>query len=146
MPEVLSHDAAAPAQRGAWTRAGRRPDRGVLGSSAAPGTAHARDVGRPTRAGCYQVSIKFPGTPRERRARYQGITRSGSAPIHPDPDQDFLRVMPGYMPEGTLVLDCLERPDQTQAHGAYSFPGNDPSPWPEVPQITIKWSFTCRAR
>jgi hypothetical protein len=101
-------------------------------------------IGRPARAGCYQLSVSFPGTPRERRARYQGITRSGSSPIHPDPDQDFLRVMPGYMPEGTLVLGCLERPDQTQAHGAYSFPGTDPSPWPEVPQITIKWSFTRR--
>ena len=85
-----------------------------------PGAAHARDV-----------LVLRRGEIKE--GALQGRTA-----------RDFLRVMPGYMPERTLVLGCLERPDQTQAHGAYGFPGNDPSPWPEVPQITIKWSFTRR--
>jgi hypothetical protein len=101
-------------------------------------------LGQAARPGCYLVTLAFRGAPPEKRALYRGIQRTGSAPITPDPDQDFLRVMPAYMPDGINVQGCLDRPDQAEARGAYTFPGNDPNAWPEVPQITIRWSFARR--
>ena len=96
---------------------------------------------------CYQLSIGFiiGQLPAERRALYQGINRSGSSPIHPDPDQDFLRVMPAFMPDGTNVYDCLGARDQQEARGQYSFPFPDPGPLDSTAMITIRWSFIrCR--
>jgi hypothetical protein len=100
------------------------------------------------RPGCYQLSIAFGGKgqpPNELRALYQGIDRSGSSPIYPDPDADFLRVMPSHMPDGTNVLGCLEAPEQSEVKGGYSYPSADPGPLNSTEQISIKWSFTrCR--
>ena len=95
--------------------------------------------------GCYWVNISFGGsadhgTPAEQRQRYRGIDRSGSSPIHPDPDADFLRVMPAYMPDGTNVYGCLDKPEQTEAQGGLTFP-TDPGPLNSPGQISIKWSF-----
>jgi hypothetical protein len=94
------------------------------------------------RPGCYHLSIQFRGTPAELRARYRGIQRSGSSPIHPNPDEDFLRVMPAFMPDGTNIYGCLDRPQQAAAEGSYTFPFPDPGPLDSTEQITIRWSFT----
>ncbi len=97
------------------------------------------------RPGCFQLSIAFGGRgqpPQELRALYQGIGRSGSSPIHPDPDADFLRVMPSHMPDGTNVYDCLDGPEQREVMGEYTYPYPDPGPLDHAAQITIRWSFT----
>ena len=96
------------------------------------------------RPGCYQLSIAFGGKgqpPKELRALYRGIDRTGSSPIHPDPDADFLRVMPAYMPDGTNVYGCLEGPEQREVKGELVFPSCDCQPGWSSPQISIKWSF-----
>ncbi|HET7678778.1 MAG TPA: hypothetical protein VFK79_01425 [Xanthobacteraceae bacterium] len=96
------------------------------------------------RPGCYQLSIAFGGRgqpPNELRALYNGIDRSGSSPIHPGPDADFLRVMPSHMPDGTNVLGCLETPEQRDVKGEHTYPYADPGPLNSTEQISIKWSF-----
>jgi hypothetical protein len=50
------------------------------------------------------------------------------------------------VPDGIVVVGCLDRPDQTTARGAYSFPGHGPNAWPEVPPITIRWWLTRRSQ
>jgi hypothetical protein len=100
------------------------------------------------RQGCYELSIGFGGKgqpPGELRALYHGIDRSGSSPVYPDPDQDFLRVMPSHMPDGTNVYGCLEGPGQREVTGEHSYPSGDPGPLDNASRISIRWSFTrCR--
>lgn len=97
------------------------------------------------RQGCYELSIAFGGsfehgTVAEQRQRYRGIDRGGSSPIHPDPDADFLKNLPGYMPDGANLYGCLDKPEQTEVRGELVFP-TDTGPLNNPQQISIKWSF-----
>lgn len=93
-------------------------------------------------AGRYRLTIGFPPSPpAEARAYYRGIERGGGKPVRDEPDADFLRWLPAFMPDGVNVVGRLRRPDQAEVRGSLCFEHGGLSEWGR-PRITITWSFT----
>jgi hypothetical protein len=97
--------------------------------------------------GRYEISIgdfttgKWPVP--ESRALYKGIERSGQEPLFfKDPDQDFLHWVPGWSPDTVLVIGHLDRPDQRDVRGAYTFKYQGPGSPKDREQISIDWNLT----
>ncbi len=94
--------------------------------------------------GWYSMSLDFLGSDAEKRALYAGIERGGTQPIYDrDPDSAFLDAIPVCMPTPTTINGRLDRPDQAEVRGGFTYPyrsGNDTAETPN--EITIEWSFT----
>jgi hypothetical protein len=94
--------------------------------------------------GWYRLDLRFAeASDAEERARYAGIERGGTLPIYIDPDRDFLNAIPVCMPQPTWVTGRLDRPDQTEVRGGFSYPYRSGDNTAETPNdITVEWSFT----
>ncbi len=95
--------------------------------------------------GWYSMSLAFLGWGAEKRALYAGIERGGTLPIYDrDPDEAFLDAIPVCMPTPTMIEGRLDRPDQTEVRGDYTYlyrrSGDNAVQAPN--EIALEWSFT----
>lgn len=92
--------------------------------------------------GWYHFLIEARGTEAERRALYAGIERGGTSPIYSDPDRDFLDYVPVCMPGPTWVTGRLDRPDQAEVQGGFSYlyPGGE-NVVGASDEVTVEWFF-----
>jgi len=92
--------------------------------------------------GWYEMSLDLPGSDAERRALYAGIERGGTLPMYNGPDRGFLDAIPVWMPTPTTIEGRLDRPDQAEVRGGFSYPYRSGDDTAETPnEITVEWSF-----
>jgi hypothetical protein len=93
--------------------------------------------------GWYHFDVEIWGTETERRALYDGIERGGTYwADHLDANRNFLDNIPVCMPTPTWITGRLDRPDQSEVHGGFTYPYRSGDDTAETPnEITVEWSF-----